>query len=326
MDPAALDLMLKGLPKIHDPNLLLGYSQHDDCAVYRLPSGEQIVQTVDFFTPVVDDPFDFGAIAAANSLSDVYAMNARPLFALNICCFPKSQSAEVWHEVLRGGADKAKEAGIGIAGGHTVDDEEPKYGLVVTGLVEAGRYWANAGAKVGDELVLTKAIGTGLITTLLKSGEISLSDARETIQQMKQLNRSAAEVLSRYDVHSCTDITGFGLLGHAWEMAEASGVGLELSLSKIPKITAAKELAKTGKFPGGTRANRSYLSSHISIPGSLDESLLWLCFDAQTSGGLLASIPSDQVDSVVRELRAAGLPNTSNIGRVTAGTIITIVD
>ncbi|MBU0508634.1 selenide, water dikinase SelD, partial [bacterium] len=226
MDPAELDRMLKGLPMPTDPNLILGYSSRDDAAVYRLPSGECIVQTVDYFTPVVDDPYDYGAIAAANSLSDVYAMNARPLFALNICCFPRKLPSEIWGNVLRGGAEKAAEAGISIVGGHTVDDPEPKYGLVVTGIVDPAKMWTNGGAQAGDALILTKPIGTGLITTALKNEVVTASEAGEAIGAMKELNRSAQNVLADFEVHSCTDITGNGLIGHAAEMVEASGVGM----------------------------------------------------------------------------------------------------
>jgi len=218
---------------------------------------------VDFFTPVVDDPYDYGAIAAANSLSDVYAMNGRPLFALNICCFPKNLPAELWNRVLRGGADKAIEAGIPIVGGHTVDDPEPKYGLVVTGLVNSSNYWTNEGARPDDALILTKPIGTGLITTLLKNSTIDLEQAQEAIISMRMLNRTAAQVLSQFEVHACTDITGNGLLGHASEIAEASRVGMEFSLGAIPMFQTARQFADSGKFPGGTFANQRYFGHHI---------------------------------------------------------------
>ncbi|MBI5059566.1 selenide, water dikinase SelD [candidate division KSB1 bacterium] len=317
MDPAVLDLMLAGLPRVTDANVLLGFSHKDDAAVYRLPSGEQIVQTVDFFTPVVDDPFDYGQIAAANSLSDIYAMNARPLFALNIACFPKSQPPELWREVLRGGAAKAAEAGIAIVGGHTVDDTEPKYGLVVTGIVEPGRVWANEGARAGDTLILTKRIGTGLLTTLLKDGAVTEAQLADAVASMKELNRVAAAVLARFDVHACTDITGFGLLGHAGELCAASGVGMRFRASQVPLFPLARTLAVSRKFPGGTKVNRLYLGDRVTAAADVDEGLLWLLFDAQTSGGLLASLSPAQAEAALAALQEAGVEAAAIVGEVT---------
>ena len=317
--------MLQGLPSLPDANLLVGFSRKDDAAVYRLPSGELLVQTVDFFTPVVDEPYDYGAIAAANSLSDVYAMNGRPLFALNICCFPRKHPFEIWREVLRGGSEKAIEAGIPIVGGHTVDDPEPKYGLVVTGLVEEGRFWSNQGAQAGDTLILTKPIGTGLLTTALKNETVRVEDVRDAVEAMKTLNRTAAQVLAQFEVHACTDITGYGLIGHATEIAEASAVGMEFHLSAVPLFSKSAELAETGKFPGGTFANRNYFGPRVDVDGGLSESLVWLLFDAQTSGGLLASLPERQADQAVERLHTAGVPSAAIIGRITAGGRIRIM-
>ena len=325
MDPAELDRMLSGLPAIQDANLLVGFTHKDDAAVYRLPSGELIVQTVDFFTPVVDDPYDYGSIAAANSLSDIYAMNGRPVFALNICCFPKKFPAELWNKVLHGGADKAREAGISIVGGHTVDDPEPKYGLVVTGLVSPGKFWANQGAKAGDALILTKPIGTGMITTMLRNDTLQLSQAQDAIEGMKTLNRDAANILSEYDVHSCTDITGHGLLGHAYEIADASAVGMEFSASLFPLYQAAKELAENGRFPGGTFSNREYFGPHVDVDPSVAEHLVMLLYDAQTSGGLLAALPEAQADDAVRALQKAGVAAASRVGRVVSGSRLHII-
>jgi len=325
MDPAELDRILNGLPIVSDPNVLLGYSGRDDAAIYRLPSGERIVQTLDFFTPVVDDPYDYGAIAAANALSDVYAMNARPLFALNICCFPRKHPFELWREVLHGGADKAAEAGIAIVGGHTVDDSEPKYGLVVTGIVQHNVTWTNAGAKPGDALILTKPIGTGLITTALKNEVVSAADAAEAIEAMKTLNRTATEVLSQFDVHACTDITGNGLIGHASEIMEASRVGLELQVSRVPLFSLAKELCESGKFPGGTFSNRGYYERLVDLDAAVPDGLGWLLFDAQTSGGLLAAVASEQAETALSDLRGAGVKAASRIGRVVAGERIQII-
>jgi selenide,water dikinase len=318
MDPAELDRMLAGLPEMHDENLVVGFSHKDDAAVYRLPSGELLVQTVDFFTPVVDDPYDYGSIAAANSLSDIYAMNGRPLFALNICCFPRKYPASLWHQVLRGGTDKAIEAGIPIVGGHTVDDPEPKYGLVVTGLVDPKNYWTNEGARIGDALILTKSIGTGLITTMLKSGIINLDLAQDAIESMKTLNRGAAQILSQFEVHACTDITGNGLIGHASEIAEASRVGMEFTLAAIPIFSAARQFADNGKFPGGTYSNQQYFGHWVDAVPEVQEHMLMLLYDAQTSGGLLCALPAQQADEAVSRLRSAGIASATRIGAVIA--------
>ena len=318
MDPAELDRMLSGLPAVQDENLLVGFSHKDDAAVYSLPSGDLAVQTVDFFTPVVDDPYDYGQIAAANSLSDIYAMNGRPLFALNICCFPRKYPAEIWNRVLLGGADKAREAGIAIVGGHTVDDPEPKYGLVVTGVVSPGKYWTNEGAHVGDALILTKPLGTGLLTTMLRNDTLQLSQAQDAIDGMKTLNRAAADVLSQFRVHACTDITGHGLLGHASEVAQASGVGMEFHLSAIPLYNAAREHARDGKFPGGTFSNMHYFGSLVDVTPDVAEETVMLMYDAQTSGGLLAALPEADADRAVAELRHAGVSSAARIGSVIA--------
>jgi selenide,water dikinase len=325
MDPAELDRMLSGLPLVKDRNLVVGFSHKDDAAIYRLPSSELIVQTVDYFTPIVDDPYDYGAIAAANSLSDIYAMNGRPLFALNICCFPRKYPSEIWHEVLRGGAEKAQEAGIAIVGGHTVDDPEPKYGLVVTGLVEAGKYWANQGARIGDALILTKPLGTGLISTMLRNDSLSLSQAEDMISGMKTLNADAAHVLARFKVHACTDITGHGLLGHALEVAQASEVGVEFSLSAFPLYEAARQHAGTGTFPGGTFSNKEYFGPFVDISAGVNDDLIMLLWDAQTSGGLLAALPEDQVRDALHQLHQAGVTAATRVGSVISGSRLRVI-
>lgn len=317
--------MLQGIPQLADPRVLVGFGHKDDAAVYRLPSGELLIQTVDFFTPVVDDPYDYGQIAAANSLSDVYAMGGRPLFALNIACFPKSLPPEIWREVLRGGAEKAAEAGIAVIGGHTIDDSEPKYGLVVTGLVPRATYWSNDGARAGDVLILTKALGTGILTTLLKNGAVTPEQIAPAIASMKTLNRAAADVLANYDVSTCTDITGNGLLGHAWEICEASRVGMEISAEHVPCFALAKELSSPQKFPGGTKANRLYLGANVAIADTVAESLAWLLYDAQTSGGLLACIRADQAESALRDLHDNGCSASARIGTVTASGTIKVI-
>jgi len=306
MDPAVLDIMLEGLPSRRDENVLVGFDFRDDATAYRLPSGEVIVQTLDFFTPVVDDPYDYGAIAAANSLSDIYAMNGKPLFALNICAFPKSQPVELWREVLRGGADKALEAGIVIAGGHTVDDTEPKYGLVVTGIVDPNQIWSNDGARAGDVLLLTKPLGTGVVTTALKNEAITAAGAADAVRWMKELNRAAAEALSGHGLKAVTDITGNGLLGHAAEVARASGVKFIIHANKLPVLEAALPLAEQGKVPGGTRSNKLYLGDYVQMK-DVPLVLQWICYDAQTSGGLLACVPRGEIVAVMRSLEKAGV-------------------
>ncbi len=325
MDPAVLDQLLSSVTANKDPNLLVGITTRDDAAVYRLPSGEAIIQTVDFFTPVVDDPYTWGAIAAANSLSDVYAMNGRPLFALNVSCFSKKLPTEIWCEVLRGGSDKAREAGIVIAGGHTVDDVEPKFGLAVTGLIDPKTMWTHRGARPGDALVLTKPLGSGIITTALRAAKINAETAQPIIQIMLELNRTASEILARFDVHACTDITGNGLLGHAAEIARTSKVRLEISFAQVPILDLAFSLAEAGSFPGGTWSNREYLQEIVSYPADFAEKDILLLCDAQTSGGLLAALPEDQAKEAVRELRNAGMQWSAIIGRTLEGDGIQVI-
>lgn len=319
MDPAVLDHILSGIPRSSDPNLLVGYDSRDDAAVYRLPSGEMIVQTLDFFTPVVDDPYDFGAIAAANSMSDVYAMNGLPLFALNICAFSKKLPADLWREVLRGGAEKAREGGIVVCGGHTIDDEEPKYGMVVTGLVKDGEIWSNEGAKPGDVLILTKPIGTGVITTAIKKGLRTEQEASEAIQYMKRLNGPAAKVMAAFEVHACTDITGNGLLGHAAEIAEGSKAALNIYVDSVPILPHAYDLAVADTFPGGSRANRIFLADVVTAEEGLDAALVWLMYDAQTSGGLLFAVAEKDAEKALAALVDSGIGCAAVIGEVVAG-------
>lgn len=323
MDPAVLDLMLEGIPTRKDDNLLVGFDYRDDATAYRLPSGEVIIQTVDFFTPVVDDPYDYGAIAASNSLSDIYAMNGRPLFALNICAFPKSQPVSIWREVLRGGADKALEAGIVIAGGHTVDDKEPKYGLVVTGLVDPSSIWSNNGARPGDILVLTKPLGTGMITTALKNERMTTEQAKEAIDWMKLLNRGAADALNGFGVKAVTDITGNGFLGHAAEMARGSRVKMQIRANSIPVLELVWPLAEQGMVPGGTKMNRLYLGDFVQFHG-VSSAIEWVLYDAQTSGGLFAAIPRETFDSAKASLSKNNV-FFAEIGEVISGSGIEVV-
>jgi len=298
--------------------VLVGTDTVDDAAVYRMSDDAAVVETVDFFTPVVDDPFVFGAIAAANSLSDIYAMGARPLFALSIVGFPSNRlPLSVLEEILRGGREIADRAGIPILGGHTVDDPEPKFGLVVTGVVHPDKLWTNAGALPGDVLILTKPLGLGIMTTALKSGLLE-PDGQERIQNiMMTLNRTAADVLGGFDLHACTDVTGFGLLGHLREMSAGSGVDVEIDHRALPIIDGAAELATGGTVPGGTLNNKSYVEPHVSWDDGVSETDRILACDAQTSGGLLAAVAAKQADDAVHALHAAGVESATIIGRFT---------
>ncbi len=297
------------MPEITDPNVLVGPRTADDAAIYRVSDELALIQTVDFFTPVVDDPYQFGAIAAANSLSDVYAMGGLPVLALNVVGFPRKSDAaplSMLAEILRGGAEKAREAGIDIVGGHTVDDREPKYGLCVTGFVHPKKYWTNVGGVAGDRLVLTKPIGTGIVTTALKAGTAAEDTARTAIETMAALNRAAAEVGRRIGVRACTDITGFGLLGHLREML--SGVGARILLPAVPVLPGARELAATGSIPGGTRRNEEWLDRAVTYDDAIDEADRILLCDAQTSGGLLFAVEHSRCEELLSALAGAGVP------------------
>lgn len=294
------------MPLIKDPDLLVGTETGDDAAVYRINDSQALILTVDFFPPITDDPFEFGEIAAANSLSDVYAMGGRPVVALNIVGFPASLDKEILGEVLRGGYSKANEAGCLIAGGHTVDDPEPKYGLSVVGLVEPGKQVSNAGAKPGDALVLTKPLGTGIITTAAKQGTVEPDVMHGAVKTMSTLNRAASEAMMNVGVNSATDITGFGLMGHLKSMVRGSGVTAEVSLGAVPVLPGARELLERGVAPGGTHRNLASVADAVDWdPGLTDNDQLLLC-DAQTSGGLLISVPADRKDALLAELAAQG--------------------
>ncbi len=293
----------------------MGPETSDDAAVYRLNDDLAIIQTVDFFTPVVDDPYLFGQVAAANSLSDVYAMGGKPLLALNIVCFPDCLPAEVLEQILKGGADKAAEAGAIIAGGHTVQDDVPKYGLAVTGLVDPRRILSNAGASPGDFLVLTKPLGTGIINTAAK-GELAPEESfRAALETMLELNRRASEVMARCGATACTDITGFGLLGHAAEMARASAVTLEIRTDSIPVLPGTRDLAAMGMIPAGAYANRDFLAGQVDMPEHLSPVTTAILFDPQTSGGLLISVPAAGIDLLAGEMKRAGV-RAKIVGRV----------
>lgn len=305
--------MLRALPLVIDPNVIVGLAPADDAAVVRLGDGLGLVFTTDFFTPLVDDPRVWGRIAAANALSDVYAMGGRPLVALNIVCFPvKTLGAAMLGEVLAGGLDIAREAGISIAGGHSVEDAEPKYGLAVIGTIDPTRVWRKGGARPGDGLVLTKALGTGVLSTALKRGKLS-EDApamQAAIQSMCTLNARAAALATARGVavHAATDITGYGLAGHLGEMLRASeGVGASLRVSALPLLDEALAFAQEGVLPGGTKANRAHLGDALEVDGAVDEARAWLACDAQTSGGLLIACPMGEALALAEAARGEGL-------------------
>ena len=314
--PQELEKVLAALPKVSDPDVVVGTDTSDDAAAYRIDDETLIVQTVVFFTPVVDDPYLFGAISAANSLSDVYAMGARPLFALNIVGFPSNRlPMSVLEKILRGALDKAAEAGISIVGGHTVDDTEPKFGLAVTGVVHPDRLLRNVGAAEGDVLVLTKPLGMGILSTALKQGLADATTAREAAGFMAALNRAAAETLTGRTVHACTDVTGFGLLGHLHEMAAGSGVDVVLTAGAVPVLAAAEEFAAAGVVPGGTLNNLDHVQPHVAFGAAVTRTKQILLADAQTSGGLLISLPESECDSLLDALRKAGIGEAARIGR-----------
>ena len=313
MGPAALAQVLRPLADMFQakdyPDLLVGLGQPDDAAVYRLNADQAIIETADFFPPIVDDPFTFGAIAAANALSDIYAMGGQPLFAINLAAFPDDLPLEVISEILRGGAEKMREAGAAIAGGHTVSDKEPKYGLAVTGLVHPDRILAKGGARVGDRLVLTKALGTGVITTAHKRGEDDPADLAAAVASMTRLNRQAAEaVRATAGIHALTDITGCGLLGHAHEMAHLSGTGLELDYAALPWLPGARKYAEAWVFPGGSERNEEFFGPWVSYAAGLNLSD-WeqrLLHDPQTSGGLFMAVAPEALAGLLERLQAGG--------------------
>jgi selenide,water dikinase len=305
------------------PDILVGLSEQDDAAVWRLDDERALVVTTDFFTPVVDTPYEYGAIAAANSMSDVYAMGGEPFLALNIAAMPNDLPLEIVSEILRGGAQTAKDAGVVIAGGHTIQDEEPKYGLIVLGFVHPDRILTKAGAQVGDRLVLTKPLGFGVTTTALKQGKADENDVIEAIDWMSRLNRTAAKLANEFELRGGTDITGFSFLGHGWEMAEASGVGLNIEFNAVPFISGARKYAEQGTFPGGSVDNRKFFGDHVEFTPHIDELSQMLLFDAQTSGGLLLCVPADKMERFMQRAKELDQP-AWEIGQVIAGDKIKI--
>ena len=292
----------------------MGLERADDAGVYRLTDDLAIVQTVDFFTPIVDDPYTFGQIAAANALSDVYAMGGRPLTAMNIVCFPsRDMDIEVLREILRGGIDKLREAGAVLVGGHSVDDTELKYGLAVTGTVHPGKVLTKAGARPGDALILTKPIGTGIINTAVKGGLADEEAAGAAARSMAALNKAAAGVMLEVGANACTDITGFGLLGHACEMVQGSPVGLRVRSAAVPLLPRTLEMVRMGMVPGGTRRNREFRAGMVDAAG-VDEMVLDILFDPQTSGGLLMAVDAGRAGAMLARLREAGVTDAAIVG------------
>lgn len=290
------------------PELLVGLSDPDDAAVWDLGDGRALVVTTDFFTPVVDTPYEYGAIAAANSLSDIYAMGGKPFLALNVAALPPDLPPAFTGEILRGGAEKAKEAGVVIAGGHTVQDKEPKYGLIVLGFADPARMFTKGGARPGDKLVLSKPLGFGTTTTAIKLGKAAPEDMAEVIEWMARLNREAAELALEFGVRGATDITGFSFLGHAWEMAAASRVGFRIDFERVPFIGGAKNYAQDFIFPGGASDNKLYFEQHIRFSRALAEDEQLLLFDPQTSGGLLLSVSSEKLEALQSRADEIGQP------------------
>lgn len=311
------------MPEFRDERLLIGSDTMDDAGVYKLTDEIALIQTLDFFTPIVDNPYVFGQIAAANALSDVYAMGGVPVIALNIVCFP-SEDLDVLTEVLLGGAEKVKEAGALLVGGHSVEDPEPKYGLSVTGTVHPDKVISNAAAKAGDVLVLTKPLGTGILTTAVKGRVLTETDIGEAINSMAALNRAGAEEMQRIGVSAATDITGFGFLGHAREMAQASGLALEIKAAALPLLPLALDMAEMGLLPGGLHANRQHLGSSVQVRGDVPPALADVLFDPQTSGGLLMAVAREKAALLMERLRSRGVPAAAVVGSVVEGAAGTI--
>jgi selenide,water dikinase len=322
MGPEALAQVLRPLKSLfraaQHPDLLVGLEVSDDAAVYRVTEDLAVVQTVDFFTPVVDDPTDFGAIAAANAMSDVYAMGGEVALALNICGFPPDLPLEVVTEILRGGAEKVAEAGGVLAGGHTIEDKEPKYGLSVMGLIHPDRILTKAGARAGDVLLLSKPLGVGVVTTALKAGVADADHVAEAVANMRRLNRGAARGIQQIGGHACTDITGFALLGHAYEMAHRSGARLRFALGRIPFVSGAHQYADQRLFPGGTCNNQRAYEHAVTFAPSIAEETRQLLYTPETSGGLLVSVARQKVEELLDHFGAEGEPGWI-VGEVVQG-------
>lgn len=308
--------MLEGFQTHYDPKLIVGYDKSDDASVYVLDENTALVQTTDFFPPIVDDPFLYGQIAAANALSDVYAMGGEPKLALNIMCLAPSMDKQDVQEILRGGYAKAYEAGAIITGGHTIQGAEPIYGLAVSGFVHPDKVLTNSGAKPGDVLILTKPLGIGILTTSAKADMVEDEVLQRIYKQMATLNKTARDIMVKYPVHSCTDVTGFALLGHSFEMAQGSECSIHIQTEKIPFHPEAYELAEMGFIPAGAYRNREYAEAGVQVVGNISRAMQDICYDPQTSGGLLMAIPQEYAEECLNELQAA-IPQAAVIGYVT---------
>jgi len=319
LGPADLAQILHNLPRFDHPDVIVGTETNDDAGVFRLRDDLAIVNTVDFFTPIVDDPFVFGQIAATNAISDIYAMGAEPRTALNIVAFPRGTlPIEVLGEILRGGSEKAKEAGVVVIGGHSIIDEELKYGMAVTGEIHPDRVIRNVGVQEGDALVLTKPLGTGIITTALKQRKAVEDSLDAAIRSMTTLNATSSRIMRQFAVHACSDVTGFALLGHSQEMAAGTNVTIVLEAAALPLLPGAVELAEQGHLTGGCRRNRAYLQDKVSVGESVRPGLVEIGFDPQTSGGLLIALPEKEASQLVSELHANGVSEATIVGRATA--------
>lgn len=300
-----------------DPNLIVGMERAEDAGVYKLSDDLAIIQTVDFFTPIVDDPYMFGQIAAANALSDVYAMGGKPLTAMNIVCFPiKTMDISILREILKGGLDKMKEAGVTLVGGHSVEDSELKYGLSVTGTIHPSKVLTNVGTKAGDRLILTKPLGTGIINTAIKGGMAKEESIEIVTRYMASLNKRASEIMQEIGANACTDVTGFGLLGHAFEMIQGTDKGMIIHVSSIPVLPEAMNFAKMGMVPGGTYRNREFRINKVDIDTKTSPYIIDILFDPQTSGGLLIAVPGKKAQKMVKRLREEGIEDAAIIGEV----------
>jgi selenide,water dikinase len=319
VSPKDLAQVLRHLPPITDPNVLVGMNTADDAALYKVREDLAIAITVDYFTPIVDDPYDFGAIAAANAISDIYAMGVQPVIAVNLVGFPaKTMPMYILDRILEGGSDKAAEAKVSIVGGHTIDDPEPKYGMAVVGFTAPNAVVTNAGARKGDMLVLTKPLGVGIISHGIKADVAPPAAAKRATDLMKTLNRDASLAMVEVGANACTDVTGFGLLGHLWEMCTASKVGATVSLSGVPVLNDAWKLAEQGMIPGGAYSNREYVVADVTFDPQVEEVAQLVLSDPETSGGLLIAVSPDKSDQLVDALMRAGTPAAAIIGEITA--------
>lgn len=311
---------IKDLPPSTDPDLLVGFETSDDAAVYRVSPELAVISTVDFITPPVDDPYWFGQIAAANSLSDVYAMGGKPLMALNVVMYPVSKlEPAILKEIFQGGHDKVIEAGASMAGGHSVDDNEPKYGLSVTGVVHPDRILTNCGAKEGDALVLTKSVGTGVLFNACRSGKLPWSEIEVLLPQIASLSGQALEIALKFDIHACTDVTGFGIVGHALEMSLGCGTSIDLQYKNLPIYPNAIQMYRSGETTGSNMENRKLSVNELEIKADLSSEEEELLFDPQTSGGLLLALPPEDAERLIEELQEAGISSASRVGEVRAG-------